>query len=375
MEKMHIFNTGKQTAANGTEIDFTDDLLQASAAAYDPEKHEAPIVVGHPQHNLPAYGWVKAVEFADGKYLADPDQVDADFSELVQAGRFKKISASFYPPEHAANPVPGVYYLRHVGFLGAQPPAVKGLKAVEFAEEEGLITIEFSEWSDRSIARMFRRLKNFMIDRFGQEEADKAIEEYEIETVSEEALRPDPVDVSTPIYREPEAAKETITMSMTAEEIVAKEAEINQREANFAERETTLDQREQRLADQETTTRDAELTNFVEVLTTEGKLLPAHKEAVLAVLKGLPDSAVSFAEGGNPVEKSLVDALKGVFATMPNLIEFAEVGNPDGALPEKASANDYSEEVDDDRLKLHNKTLAYAEEHSCDYAEALTKVK
>jgi len=40
--------------------------------------------------------------------------------------------------------VPGVYYLRHVGFLGAQPPAVKGLRPIELAEGEPGV-IHFSE--------------------------------------------------------------------------------------------------------------------------------------------------------------------------------------------------------------------------------------
>ncbi|MFS2072756.1 hypothetical protein ACEN9D_28795 [Pseudomonas sp. CT11-2] len=40
--------------------------------------------------------------------------------------------------------MPGVYYLRHVGFLGAQPPAVKGLRPIELAEGEPGV-IEFSE--------------------------------------------------------------------------------------------------------------------------------------------------------------------------------------------------------------------------------------
>ncbi len=62
---------------------------------------------------------------------------------MVKAGRFKSRSASFYHPDNPNNPKPGVYYLRHVGFLGAQPPAVKGLKAVEFIKKS-------KQWSKHS---------------------------------------------------------------------------------------------------------------------------------------------------------------------------------------------------------------------------------
>ncbi|MDL6388248.1 peptidase, partial [Escherichia coli] len=71
--------------------------------------------------------------------------LDPQFAEMVTDGRFKKVSASFYLPDSPSNPKPGVLYLRHVGFLGAQPPSVKGLKQVSFSEqEEGVV--EFADW-------------------------------------------------------------------------------------------------------------------------------------------------------------------------------------------------------------------------------------
>lgn len=76
---------------------------------------------------------MRSLAAGDDGLNAEPHQVDPEFAEMVNAGRFKKISASFYTPDAPNNPVPGVYYLRHVGFLGAQPPAVKGLKQAEFA--------------------------------------------------------------------------------------------------------------------------------------------------------------------------------------------------------------------------------------------------
>ncbi len=132
---------------SGAELAFSEADLAASAAAYNPALSEAPIVVGHPAHDLPAYGWIKSLAFADGGLEAEPDQVDPAFAEMVAAGRFKKISASFYPPESKNNPHPGVYYLRHVGFLGAAPPAVKGLRTPAFAAEDDAVVLEvdFSE--------------------------------------------------------------------------------------------------------------------------------------------------------------------------------------------------------------------------------------
>ncbi|WP_345193193.1 hypothetical protein, partial [Kistimonas scapharcae] len=175
MKPIHIFRSGTHTDSTGITTRFSEEAIKASVAAYNPTLHEAPIVVGHPKDNGPAYGWVSQLRFDEHGLEAEPHQIDADFEELVKAGRYKKISASFYTPDSPNNPVPGVYYLRHVGFLGAQPPALKGLKPVSFNEqEEGLL--EFSAPYDTlTIASVFRRLREFLIDKFSREEADEVI--------------------------------------------------------------------------------------------------------------------------------------------------------------------------------------------------------
>jgi hypothetical protein len=64
---------------------------------------------------------------------------------MVNAERFNRISASFFLPDAPNNPVRGAYYLRHVGFLGAAAPAVKGLRKPQFsADSAGVITIAFA---------------------------------------------------------------------------------------------------------------------------------------------------------------------------------------------------------------------------------------
>ncbi len=116
--------------------------LAKIAAAYDPAAHEAPIVVGHPTTDAPAFGWVERVEARPDGLHAIPRQVNGEFAELVRKGSYKKVSAAFYPATAANNPKPGVPYLRHVGFLGAEPPAVKGLKGIQFAEAEDIFFAE-----------------------------------------------------------------------------------------------------------------------------------------------------------------------------------------------------------------------------------------
>ena len=73
------------------------------------------------------------------------------FEEMVQHSLFKKRSASFYRK-------PAGIELRHVGFLGAQPPDVKGLADMKF--EEGFETAEvvFEEETMSDATRIFMSL-------------------------------------------------------------------------------------------------------------------------------------------------------------------------------------------------------------------------
>jgi hypothetical protein len=145
MADLQIFRVGKHTSTDGRELDFTEADLRKMALVYDPGKHEAPLVVGHPKTDDPAYGWVRSLHFAEPVLVAEPAQVDLQFQEMVNAGRFNKVSASFYLPDSPQNPVQGAYYLRHVGFLGATAPAVKGLRSASFsAGDEGLVSVEFA---------------------------------------------------------------------------------------------------------------------------------------------------------------------------------------------------------------------------------------
>ena len=81
---------------------------------------------------------LKSLSLNGGDLLAEPDQLDPQFAELVGNGRFKKVSASFYLPDSPNNPKPGTLYLRHVGFLLAQPPSHWGQLTLFGEKEEGV---------------------------------------------------------------------------------------------------------------------------------------------------------------------------------------------------------------------------------------------
>lgn len=213
--------------------------------------------------------------------MATPDQVDPAFAEMVDKGSFKKISASFYHPDSPNNPVPGVYYLRHVGFLGAQPPAVKGLRPVEFADgEKGIV--EFADYGHETSASLWRRLRDWLIGERGLEVADQIIPDWQINSLGE-AARLD--DEPSPSFSDPTSPATVEESTVTPAEIAAMQAEKEH-----------LQKQLKQLQDEQRQSRQASIHTanvaFAEELIGAGKLLPKHSAALVAALT-LPSRVIS----------------------------------------------------------------------------------
>lgn len=131
---IQIFRAGVHRPMEGAPIVFSSADLDRAAKTYN-EHHRrpAPLVIGHPVDDRPAYGHVHRVFSSGGELFAEVD-TDGALRDMVRSGRYKKVSAAFHLPNSRNNPVPGAYFLKHVGFLGAMPPAVKGMADPEFAD-------------------------------------------------------------------------------------------------------------------------------------------------------------------------------------------------------------------------------------------------
>lgn len=316
MKPIQIFRAGRHTAMSGQTFEFSETDLQAAAAAYDPALSQAPIVVGHPQHDAPAYGWVSALDYAEDGLHAKPDQVDEAFAEMVRKGRFKHVSASFYTPTSPSNPKPGVYYLRHVGFLGAQPPAVKGLKPVEFGQHaEGVIEfaeLDFAEGEEG----LFQRFLAWMR---GREQPSQSTETQTADMAEE-------------------------PNTMTPEQIAAKERELQAQKDGLdrqkAEQEAAFAERERKLAEQATKARREADAKFAEALVTAGKVLPRERDGLIAFMAGLPDNAVvEFGEGDARVKQPARAWLTEFLKALPKRVDYAERSADDGTGADDQTAD------------------------------------
>jgi len=368
MTRFEIFKPGTHTAMSGAEICFTEADLIASAAAYDPRLHEAPLVIGHPADNAPAWGWTQALSFADSRLMAEADQIDVAFAEAVNDGKYKKRSASFYPPDHAANPVPGVYYLRHIGFLGAQPPAVKGLKDVNFAEEDGLLV--FAEMEEQQTKQEAKTMA--VKDRAsfcGDCGENVCIPCCPVDAITMTPEKGAVIDAAkcTVCYKCIDACRmmcDPVYGMQVANYSEQIKGQLTQIATLTGERDTAA----RTLTDIRTTQRRAELDAFCESEEMRSKISPAMKPAVIGLMMKLDGAEpVEFGEGDAKVMKSPLEIYQGELKASPDVVQFGEfatkknAGGKGGHGGHGKGTADFGEHVDEDRNSLHNKVLEYQE--------------
>ena len=372
-----IFKAGKRQSSDGKEYDITEQDVIDCAECYNPTLHEAPLVFGHPKTDDPAFGWVKGLQSTGGLLSADFSDVDEGAKELVRAKKFKHVSASFYPPTHPSNPVPGKWYLRHVGLLGAMPPSVKGLGAVSFSDADGCV--EFSEYGQETAAGLFRRLRDWMIGKFGQEEADQVVPNWEIDSMREDATRErinraESQPISLAAFAEASAPP---TEPQTPTPPIEKEPTMTEAEQQaLARAEAAEKQLAEMKAAQIKAERDAAHSanaDFAEGLVKGGKLAPAKKDAVIRVLDFIQyptETTADFAEGESA--QSLADEVRGLLSgqvTSPIFGEVATATKAAKAASQSAFTADFGE-ADPESLSHHQRALVLMRKENIDYAEA-----
>lgn len=308
---LEIFAPGKWTDMSGRTWEFTADQVKEIAEGYDPALFSAPLVVGHPKHDDPAWGWAASlkVDAASGKLIAEPEKVAPEFAEAVSQGRYRKISAAFFGPDHPGNPKPGQFYLRHIGFLGGVAPAVKGLAPAAFADGDEFIEFALDadelrtmSWLASTFGRIARGFRDFLIESQGQEVADRVIPDWEADAPTRiatelgirardaEKAEAKPGFAAAP--DSPTPPPNPVEGDAASEELARREADLAAREAAFAEREAEMTgAAEQREAQ--------EGAAFCEALVKEGRLAPGLKPQLLAFSAALKadGDAICFAEG------------------------------------------------------------------------------
>lgn len=181
---VEVFRAGSHTDSKGKACAFSHADLDQMVANH--KLGAAPAVIGHPKEADPAYAWVDSYKREGDSLFAKFKDINPAFEAGVGSGAYRNRSVSVYPDKQHG------WRVRHVGWLGAVPPAIDGLQAVAFAAAEAEC-MEFAApgyalaWSLESIATLLRGLREQTIERDGIEAADKSLPQWAIDTATEQA--------------------------------------------------------------------------------------------------------------------------------------------------------------------------------------------
>lgn len=288
---VEVLFAGTHKDSKGVEHTFTEADLDQMIKNTPPST--APIVIGHPKTDAPAYGWNESFKREGGTLLAKFNQVDEGFATLVKKGSYKKRSVS------VAKNGDGEYYIKHVGWLGAKPPAIAGMKDVEFNESEDDVVMEFAEAEAFSsigyllgtIGNVLRGLREKIIDDNGIEVANQFIPDWEIDGLTSAHER-----ILTSLANNAELGsfnEETELQALITDLAAQYQAQIPAAPApaaEFSERELHL---QARVAELEAQARIKDCQVKVDGWTAAGKLTPALAAGAVDFMAQL-DAGASF---------------------------------------------------------------------------------
>lgn len=338
---IELFESGTHKDSRGREKTWTNNELDKIVSNYNESNHEAPITIGHPTSSAPAFGWLQEVKREGNVLLGKFKQVNSEFSEMVQEGLFKKRSISLTPDCN----------IKHIAFLGAKAPAIKGLKDIEFShsEQDDFIyeSADFSEWKNSIVARLFQRMRDYFIDKDGLETADTLISSWDIDALKEPEKAPVEQSFEEPTQEELDLDK----LQQMQAELDAQKARVAEFEEANKQKDIELQQAQAKLAEQEKAAKRADYEAFCDDLVKKGHLLPAQRNLSVEFMSMLEDVGdYEFEEGKktSPVEK-----YKEMLTSLPKQMNYEE-------FAKKGKAADYQANLEDPQ-EIAKKALEYQE--------------
>lgn len=377
---VEIFQAGDHTDSQGRSGSWTEDDLDQMVANHNAAT-AAPLVIGHPKTNDPAYGWVDSLARVGKSLMARFKDVVPQFAQAVEDGRYRKRSVSIGQGADG-------WRLLHVGFLGAKPPALD-LAPMNYSRpaEVGRVFEFESDWlTPNVVARAMRRLREFLIEHFGRDAAERVMPDGDIEFLDEhaEGLRlaeRERESVDEPAFVAPShfnRGGDNVPQGFSQADIDqaverARGEERREFERRSAELETELNAaRAERYK--------AEFSAELERLTGEGRLTPAQAEGALEFMLSLAAEPQEFefsAADGKSTSKT--DRLAWFREFVGSLPKQVEMGARDDEPPAAGTPRRFNAPggavVDSERLSLHERALDYARQHGVTYFDAVRAVE
>ena len=289
MEWDELIYPGTFRARSGELVEITSEDLDYMIATFDPSDRDVPIVLGHPENDHPAYGWLDRLRInpesgsLEGKYK---DLVEA-LIPMLKRKQYRKKSIGLYPDKR----------LKHIGLLGAVQPAVPGLSDIKFNQEDDhhiLEVVEFSEGEKMTI-----------------EQLQAMLAEKEKELAAERKKH-----------------KEFASHSS----VVEMERALSEKDQALADAKKALEIKQHEFSAYQGQQERKEMESWIDTQVAEGKILPATKEnGMLDFMCGIGAQEIEFSEGGKKNPKTwFMQFVEG----LPSHGLFHEMGKPSTREPE-----------------------------------------
>jgi hypothetical protein len=291
---VEIFSTGVWNGDKYSEKDLNNMVENFDQVGFEP-----PVKIGHNEEQSelrdgqPALGYIDKIYLAGNKLLANFKELPKRVYEAIKRGNYKRVSSEIYW-NYTNDGKSFDRVLKAVALLGADIPAVTNLEAISgLYKEVGEGTIK--KHYDGKESEIMEESKN-----------------------SETQAQPEISVISVEEHEK------------TVDDLTKENEEIRQEfEAHKAE------------------IKKQEIAAYMEDLTNEGKIIPANRNEVEALLSTATDEKVyKFTKDENDVELSQYELVKKIFSSIPKIVEFAELSENGDNIYEAVDYDNASQEVD-----------------------------
>lgn len=313
---IEVFKAGDHVDSKGRACSFSKadlDQMVSNVAALG----KVPAVIGHPKSGAPAYAWGELKREGDILFAKFSD-INPAFEAGVDSGAYRNRSISVYRDDKLG------WRPRHIGWLGAEPPAIDGLKPLDYDYSKDTDAFDFAAGDHEAevslasavldMADLFTRLREWVIAEKGIEAADKVVPSWSLDWIKErataarEAFRAerDQEGLNPQFSRRPQEDHSVSTI--TPEQLA--QAQAAQKAA------------EDKLREFEAARAKSEVTSQVDGWIADGKLLPAQKDACVEFCLGLRDAKeFSFSKAGTQAKALPADFFAEFMAHAKPLVE------------------------------------------------------
>lgn len=280
----HVDSKGRRCTFSRADLDQMIDNHKLGAA---------PAVLGHPKHNDPAYAQVESYKRDGDRLFLKFTKINPAFEKGVETGAYYNRSLSVFKDDTHG------WRVRHVGWLGAVPPAIDGLEPVQFSEADADV-YEFAApgyalvWAVESAGKLLRGLREWVVADKGIEEADKVLPQWQIDGVIEGASQArtqfQEADTSGRLFSQSDNPGDSMSITKEEHDAAVAKALADGKAAAAAE----FASKDQELITLKNQVRTDRIATQIKGWTEAGKVLPAEVTGLAEFMASLEDVEAEF---------------------------------------------------------------------------------